>query len=93
MIPRENIYWTEEITTMLRLYALKDFSEKNHVLKVDDCGITPIEKFSRTTTDISLKNHHTWGCSVYILDSRSQGNIDGLSKYKTRSHAGIYIGN
>ena len=47
---------------MLWPYALKDFSEQWNVLKVDDDGITPMEKFSGTTADIFPKNHHTWGC-------------------------------
>ena len=44
---------------MLYPYALKAFAEKLNDLKVDDGGITPMEKFSGTTTDITLKNHHT----------------------------------
>ena len=46
----------------------------------DDC-ISPMEKFEGTTIDITIKNHHTWGCPVYILDARLQGNIAGLPKW------------
>ena len=74
-------YWTESITTMLWTYSLKAFTEKINVLKVDDGGITLMEKFSETTTDIPLKNHHIWGCPVYVLDARSQGNISILPKW------------
>ena len=28
--------------------------------------INPMEKISGTTTDIYLKNNHTWGCLVYF---------------------------
>ena len=53
------IYWLEEITTMLWPYALKSFVEQFIEIKVDDDGITPMENFSGTTTDINPKNHHT----------------------------------
>ena len=58
---------------------------------MNDDEITPMEKFSGTTTDIYPKNHHTWGCPVYILDAIFQGNLAGISKWEPRSHAGIYL--
>ena len=62
MILHAEIYCSETITTIIWTYALKDFAEKFNELKVDDDGITMMAKFSGTTTDIILKNHHTWGC-------------------------------
>ena len=62
-------------------YELKDLSEQFNVLKVDDDGITPMEKFAGTTTYINLKNYHTWGCPVYLLGARLQGSISGLLKW------------
>ena len=56
-------------------------------------GITPIEKFSGTKTDLTLKNYHTWGFLVYVLYSIFQVNISGLTNWEPRSHAGIYIVN
>ena len=47
--------------------------------------------FSGTKEDIYLKNNHTWGCPVYILDAIFQGNLAGISKWEPRSHAGIYL--
>ena len=40
---------------MLWTYALKVFSENLNVLKLDGDGITPMEKFSGATIDITLK--------------------------------------
>ena len=59
---------------------------------MDDDGITPVEKFVGTTTDITLKNHHTWDCSVYVLGAIWQGNIYVISNWEPLSRAGIYIG-
>ena len=66
---------------MLCTYTLKYFSEELNGLKVDDDGITPIDKFAGTATKITFKNHHTWSCPVYVLDTRFQGNIYGLPKW------------
>ena len=58
---------------------------------MDDDGITPKEKFAGKIIDISLKNHHTWGCQVYVLDGIFQGNISGLTKWEPLSNTWIYI--
>ena len=65
---------------MLWTYALKYFAEKLNELKVDDDGITSMGEVLGTTKDITLKNHHTWGCTVYVMDERFQVDIYGLPK-------------
>ena len=79
------------ITTILWTYELKNFSEQFNVLKVDYDGINPMEKFSGTITELTLKNYHTWGCPVYVLDARLQGNKYGPPKWEYRSHEVIYL--
>ena len=66
---------------MLWTYVMNAFEEKFNIINVDDDGITLMEKFAGTTTYISLKNHHTCDCPVYILDARFQGNISILTKW------------
>ena len=58
---------------------------------MDDDGINPIEKFSGTKTEITLKNHNTWGCPFYILNEILKGNISGLPKWEHRSCEEIYL--
>ena len=53
---------------------------------MDDDGITTMEKFSGTSTEIS-----TWGYQVYVLDEILQVNIHGLPNREPLSCAGIYI--
>ena len=54
------IYLPEAITTMLWKYSLKYFSEKLNELKLGDDGINTMEKFSGTTTHITLKIISHW---------------------------------
>ena len=74
-------YWPDAINKMLWSYALKAFAEHLNEFKVVGYGITPMEKFVGTTIDITIKNCHTWGCPVYILDSILQGSIARLPKW------------
>ena len=65
---------------MLWYYALKSFVEQLNYLKLNGDRVTPMEKFSGTTTDITLKNHHIWGYKVYVLDAGLQGHLAELTK-------------
>ena len=60
---------------------MKDFAEQLNLLKLDDDEITTMEKFSGTTTYITLKGHRTGGCQVHVLDERQQGNIYRIPKW------------
>ena len=82
MILHARIYLPEKITTRLWSYALKAFAEKLNKIKVNDGGITPKDKVEGKKTYITLKNHHIWGCPVYVLDARFQGNITGIPKWE-----------
>ena len=77
---------------MLWPCSLKAFAKQLNVLNMDGAGFTPMENFSGTTTDITIKNQHTRCFPVYVLDSIFQGNIVVLPKWEPRSLAGIYLG-
>ena len=48
---------------------------------MEDDGTNPMEKFAGTTTEMTLKNHHKWGCTVYELYKILKDNIDVLTKW------------
>ena len=64
MLLHAKIYLIEEINIVLFPYALKDFSEQLNELKVYCDGVTTMKNFASTKIDITLKNHHIWGCPV-----------------------------
>ena len=82
MLLHANKYCPEAITTTFWAYALKAFAEKLNLLKVDYDVISLMEKFSVTTIYITIKNHHTWGSPVYLLDVRLEVNISGIPKWE-----------
>ena len=50
-----------------------------------------MENFADTTTDIILKNHHTWGCTLYVLDEILQIIIYGLPRWEYLWREIIYL--
>ena len=62
-------------------------------LHVNLDGESPDMRFSSTkAVNVQLKHYHTFGCPVYILDSRLQSNPKGVPKWEPRSRLGIYVG-
>ena len=92
LLPDSNIYWPEAIPAMLLPYELRTSVEQFNGLKVDDDVINTMEKFAGTTPYITLKNHHIWGCPVYVSDERFECNIYGIPKWEPCLCTGIYIG-
>ena len=76
---------------MLCPYALKAFAYQFNELKLEEYVITPMHRFTVTTTDITLKNLHTWCYPVYVLDAVFQINVYLLPKWEPFSRAGIYF--
>ena len=87
-------YCPDFITIMLWPFVTKCAQDRMTNLHVDLNLETPDMKFSNTkAVNVQLKHYHTFGCPVYILDSRLQMNPKGVPKWEPRSRLGIYVGN
>ena len=74
-------------------FATKCAQDRMNNLYVDLNLETPGMKFSNTkAVNVQLKHYHTFGCPVYILDSRLQTNPKGVPKWEPQSRLGIYVG-
>mmetsp|Transcript_5612 Transcript_5612/g.10246 ORF Transcript_5612/g.10246 Transcript_5612/m.10246 type:complete len:106 (+) Transcript_5612:126-443(+) len=50
-------------------------------------------KFSGVaSTNLRMRDFHTWGCPCYILNSRHQTNSKGIPKWEPRARVRIYLG-
>eukprot|EP00957_Ditylum_brightwellii_P100186 7635482-Ditylum_brightwellii.AAC.1 len=54
--------------------------------------VSPEEKFCDTKLVQDLKNEHTWGCPIYVLDQKLQDGTEGLPKWNPRACIGINLG-
>ena len=85
-------YWPEAITTMFWPYALLAACDAHNNWSVDENGKTPMMKLLNLTIFPEMKFEHTFGCPVYILDSKLQSSGLGPPKWEPRSRLGIYLG-
>jgi hypothetical protein len=88
-------HWPEAITTILWPFALKAGVKAHNDFKLDADGKVPAQKFSTGDSgsiEHSLRDRHTWGCPVFILDASLQSSSLGAPKWEPRSRLGIYLG-
>ena len=83
--------WSDTITINLWPYALRTACDQMNMIPKDIQGITRIEMFSGVPVTTRLKNFNTWGCPVYALHSKLQGNISGVPKWNPRARLGINL--
>ena len=64
-------FWPEYISSMLWPFALLAAADRINNMHIDMDGMTPNMKFSQVADSaVRLRNYHTFGCPVYILDAR-----------------------
>ena len=53
---------------------------------------TPNQRWNRCDHPPDPTNFHTWGCPIFVLDSRLQSSMSKIPKWEPRSRIGIYVG-
>ena len=84
--------WPEAISVSLWPYALKYTSDRHNHLTLNKHGYTPLERISRTRSQIAPEILHTWGCPTYVLDARNQSHANTCPKWEPRSRLGVNLG-
>ena len=83
-------HWPEAIGTILWPFAIKAYEDRRNHWHLDKDGKSPIQKFSSTYHNQEIKNWHTFGCPVFILEEKA---VHGkMPKWNPRSRVGIYLG-
>eukprot|EP00957_Ditylum_brightwellii_P059833 4541964-Ditylum_brightwellii.AAC.1 len=55
--------------------------------------MSPLEVLLGHKEEISVEDYHSWGCPIFVLDSRLQsGQGIGPPKWDPRAQAGVYLG-
>ncbi|KAL7457785.1 hypothetical protein ACHAXS_000408, partial [Conticribra weissflogii] len=79
-------HWPEYISTILWPLALKAAQDRLNQLNINLDGKTPEMLFSDVAAaSLRLRDFHTWGCPVYILDSWLQSNPKGVPKWEPQA--------
>ena len=86
-------YWPECVDTMLWTFSVKAVIEILNLLQLDLDENTPTVKFYNIKNIMpNAHEYHTFGCSVYILNSKPQSGSIGPPKWEPRSRVGVYLG-
>ena len=62
------------------------------ILETDKDGKMPEQSLSGVEFQIFLKEYHTWGLTVFILESPLKGGLEGITKWEPMSITGVYLG-
>ena len=85
-------FWPEAITHMLWPFAASEATHLENTVTVDREGRTPLQKLTGSDLPIYLRDQHTWGCPVHVLESKVQTSSKGLPKWEPRARIGVYLG-
>ena len=82
--------WPEAIGTILWPFALKAFEDRRNHWHLDANGKSPLQKFSNVYHTQDIKQWHTFGCPVFVLEDKAANGV--IPKWGLRSRVGIYLG-
>ena len=84
--------WLEHTKLKLWPLAVNHAAHLHNEMIQMDNGFAPIELWSKAKSSFSaIKNAHTWGCPVFVLDPKLQ-NGQKIPKWQPRSRMGQYVG-
>jgi hypothetical protein len=84
--------WPEAIGTILWPFAWKDFERRYNNFYLDDQGLSPLNRFTRTTVRSDIRTFHPFGCPVFVLAAGLQSVGSAIPKWDPRARVGVYLG-
>ena len=92
MLLQAKRFWPKAITHMLWPFAASEAMQLENTVTVNGEGRTPLQKLTGSDLPIYLRDQHTWGCPVHVLESKVQTSSKGLPKWEPRARIGVYLG-
>jgi len=85
-------HWPEMISTVLWPYAWKAVEYRNNVFGLNRNGKHPAQAFGgfHLPFNAQLRDQHTWGCPVYVLESKAADGM--IPKWNPKARVGVYLG-
>jgi len=84
--------WPAAISTHLWPYALRAASDTNNSIPKIGEAKSPLEVFSSSNVRPNYRNHHHFGCPVYVLDGNLQAGKRAGKKWTDRARVGVNLG-
>jgi hypothetical protein len=86
-----NTRWPDAVNSFLWPYALRKAAVDMNTIKHKDVELSPLERFSNTKVTFHPRHHHSFGCTMYVLDGRLQGG-SMVDRWETRARLAIHLG-
>ena len=71
--------WPDMISTLLWPYAWKEVERRNNYFSYNRHGVHPIQSFANVLYLPRLRDWHTWGCPVFVLEDKAREHISFMS--------------
>eukprot|EP00957_Ditylum_brightwellii_P189210 14402210-Ditylum_brightwellii.AAC.1 len=80
--------WSAVISTILWSFAYREVKERHNKLDPNTNGMSPLEQLLEPEEVLMASDFHTWGCPVFVLNSRSQNDTGiGPPKWDPKARA------
>ena len=84
--------WPEAVGEILWPFSWKDFVRRYNDLHLDKAGLSPLQKHSQMYEPFRIRDYHTFGCTVYVLEGKLQSVGSKVPKWNPRARLGVYLG-
>ena len=84
--------WPEAVGSLLWPFAWKDFETCYNNFYLDNDGLAPIHRFTKSKIRVDLRDFHPFGCPVFVLALPLQSGMSAIPKWDPRACVGIYLG-
>ena len=82
--------WPDMISTLLWPYAWKEVERRNNYFSYNRHGVHPVQSFANVSYPPRLRDWHTWGCPVFVLEDKAREHMN--PKWDPKARVGIYLG-
>ena len=62
--------WPEAVEEIVWTFAWEDFERCYNDLHFHNDGLSPFQKYSQAYEPFRLRDYHTFGCPVYVLECK-----------------------
>ena len=83
--------WPDAVDMSLWPYALRQAAYNDNVVPRNDEGLSKLDLFGNLRVNVNLSSMHTFGCPVYVLDSKLASG-KSIKRWDSRARVGLNLG-
>ena len=83
--------WSEAIGEILWPFSCKKYERRYNDLSLDKSGLSPLQTNLNVYEPFKIRDYHTFGCPVYILNGKLQAVGSKFPKWQPHSRLGVYL--